>query len=436
MKLFENYAAGIESILDDDYSSFTGNLQKRAKASDILLKGMKNEIGVFSEQTDFGVQLQGDKALLNVDRNGLEKLFGRNPSCFEAITIGSHPDFAELGFSDYLYHHCVSMFVDIKGSTRLGIKEDLKKVRLIKDSLLTLCIHVANFFGGHIHRLQGDAVFVQFVRREKHQNDAIINSLNAASVLCQFVENDLKEIFIKKELLPIKIRVGIDYGNNAQVLWSHYGVPGCTELTTTSLHTDLAAKLQSKASSNGIVIGDNVVKALDLPDEYINHIYKTVNGEQVVESYVINGYNYKQHDFLWKQYLLSFDFVHRSSNGSSLDIDEQGFRLVCSIADENQENWVRYHQNSYSIPKGKRIGFKITLNGRDYFRNTNETIEWEIHNRGEEAKDNPNLNFGPTFKNGISCGTHAAYLGHHYMSCKIIRSFSQNIKMSFPIFVQ
>lgn len=435
MKLFENYASGIEDILNDDYSSFTG-LQKRAKPSDILLKGIQNNIGVENNYSDIGTHLQGDKALLNIDREGLKKLFGINTSSFDNISIGSHPDFAELAYNDYLYHHCVSMFVDIKGSTRLGLKEDLKKVRLIKDSLLTLCIHVANFFGGHIHRLQGDAVFVQFVRKGRYKNDAMINSLNAASVLCQFVEKDLKEIFLKKGLSPIKIRVGIDFGNDTQVLWSHYGVPGCTELTTTSLHTDLAAKLQSKASSNGIIIGDHIVKELDLPDEYLNHVYKTVKGEQEIETYVINGFNYKQHDFQWKRYLLSFDFVHKSSDGSSLDIEEKGFRLTCSIADEREENWIPYYQNSYSIPKGKRIGFNITLNGIKYHRQLNETIEWEIHNRGKEAEENPKPDLGPSSKNEATCFVNAAYLGHHYISCKISRPFGSNIKLTFPIYVQ
>jgi adenylate cyclase len=435
MNLFENYALGIEDILDDNSNSLPGSLQKKKKPSDFLLKGMQNNFEVANEHTEHGL-LQGNKALLNIDRNGLQKLFGPNESSFDEITIGSHPDFKGLGYNDYLYHHCVSMFVDIKGSTRLALKQDLTKVRLIKDSLLTLCIHVANFFGGHIHRLQGDAVFVQFVRKGRHENDAVINSLNTASVLCQFVEKDLKEIFLKKGLSPIKIRVGIDYGNDSEVLWSHYGVPGCTELTTTSLHTDLAAKLQSKAKSNGIVIGDHVVKTLDLPNEYLDHVYKTIEGKQEIETYVINGFTYKQHEFQWKKYLLSFDFVHRSDDGSSLNIKESGFRLICSVADDGHENWTTYYQNSYALPKGKRLFFNISFNGRPYHRQTNEVIEWEVHNRGEEAKGELTPDIGSGAKNEVSCYLYAKYLGHHYLTCKVTRTFGPNIKLSFPIYVQ
>ena len=134
--------------------------------------------------------------------------------------------------------------------------------------------------------------------------------------------------------------------------------------------------------------------------------------------------------------MLSFDFIHRASNGSSLDIETKDFRLICSIADQNLENWSEYNQNSCSIPKGKRILFKIAYKGREYHRQSNETIEWEIHNRGEEAKVKSESEIGPTCKNEVNCGTHAAYLGHHYMLCKITRPFGSNIKLTFPIYVQ
>jgi len=119
-------------------------------------------------------------------------------------------------------------------------KYSLLEVRLIKDSLLTLAIQVSNQFGGHVHRLQGDGIFLQFVRRNRKENDAIINALNATSILTQFVTKDLAEIMGQITLRPLKIRAGIDFGMDDQVLWSYYGIPGCNELTTTSLHTEMA----------------------------------------------------------------------------------------------------------------------------------------------------------------------------------------------------
>lgn len=104
-----------------------------------------------------------------------------------------------------------------------------------------------------------DGVFILFARRDKHHVNSIINALNASSLLAQFISVDLAEIFKKNDINPLRIRVGIDYGDKDKVLWSYYGISGCDELTTTSLHTDMAAKLQAKANDNCVVIGNNLV---------------------------------------------------------------------------------------------------------------------------------------------------------------------------------
>lgn len=437
MKLFGNYAQDIESILTEgQISNFTGATHKRALSSDIL-KGNAS-VKLFAAQNSH-LQLTGDKVLLDFDKSGLERLFGTNKSSFQNIVIGSHPDFDDVPHDGCCYHHCVSMFVDIKGSTRLGLNHSLEKVRLIKDSMLTLCIHVANFFGGHIHRLQGDAVFVQFVRRNNYKNDAIINALNAASVLCQFVEKDLSEVFTRNGLNPIKIRIGIDFGKDEEVLWSHYGVPGCAELTTTSLHTDLAAKLQTKAKSNSIIIGGNVIDELDLPEEYYDWVYRiNSNNIEEPERYIIKDISYKQQEFLWKKYLQSYDFINRSGDGKTLDIAEKDFKIKCVIYDADGQNIEDYHQNSKSIEKFKKIKFTLYYKNQPYNRQSFEDITWEAVNRGSEAKVHNQLHhdFFGLYKNNTVCIADAAYLGHHYICCKIVREHLPNINLSFPVYVR
>ncbi|WDZ99601.1 nucleotide-binding domain-containing protein [Mucilaginibacter sp. SJ] len=434
MRLFENYTQDIDKLLTGDtYNHFNGADNIRSVRNDIL-KGNAS-VKLFAEQNE-SLQLNGDKALLNFDRNGLQKLFGTNRSSFEQIVIGSHPDFAHIGHNEMEYHHCTSMFVDIKGSSRLRLKYPLERVRLIKDSLLTLCIHVANFFGGHIHRLQGDAVFVQFARRGHYKNDSVINALNAAAVLCQFVEKNLSAIFRKHGLEPIKIRIGIDYGPDQEVLWSHYGVPGCAELTTTSLHTDLAAKLQQKASSNAIVIGGNVVKELDIPNTYYDYVYKTSDGQKEIDRYIIRDISYPQYEFLWRKYLPTYDFVNRAGDGS-LEIIEPDYRLYCEVFDSTQGPET-YYQNSRSIDKGKQIRFILRFRNSTYCRRDYETIEWKVINQGAEAKAVNNLepDYGSNFKNSTTCELNAAYLGHHYIKCKIIRPNSATVTAMFYVFIQ
>lgn len=443
MKLFENYLNGLKEVLGDN-KEFHKELNQRSRVTDLLYKSNQVKLESFSQRTfsdkpQLGNFDTSSKAIFLFDRDELEKYFGKNKASFQNICIGTHPDFKNLGYNEFEKHYCISMFVDIKGSTRLSLKHTLEEVRLIKDSLLTLCINVANFFGGHIHRLQGDAAFIQFVRKGLHPNDAIINALNAATVLCQFVSTDLSELFKQKDLNPIKIRVGIDYGPTEKVLWSHYGIPGCNELTTTSLHTDLAAKLQAKASNNSVRIGKNVVQALDMPNDYYSIPLKRTDGKEVPDYYILQTaeFTYSQYVFEWEKYLSSFSFITKKADGT-LEILSKQIELRCTLINPSNKSTEKYFQNSCAIPKSFMLTYELLKNGVAYYKLPNEEITWEAINRGAEASiaKQESHDFGGNYKNLTHCETTAAYLGHHYLKCTIKRQFENNIVLKFPIFVQ
>ncbi|MBE8969944.1 guanylate cyclase [Nostocales cyanobacterium LEGE 12452] len=437
MNLFPTYVDEINQILTRSPQQKSADISLRSGTRNLAeSRSLNNSDGIPIYQLGDGAQ-----TLLSFDRQKMERLFGKNNSTFTKISIGEHPDFSHLKHNEACHHYCVSMFVDIKGSTRLATKYPLLDVRRIKDTVLTLCIHVANFFGGHIHRLQGDAIFVQFVGKTLHPNDAIINALNASSVLCQFISVDLSEAFVQNGLDPIKIRVGIDYGKSEDVLWSNYGIPGCSELTTTSLHTDLAAKLQAQAAINEIRIGKNVKDALDLPDEYWKGVtFLDSNNELVKDEYIFdyNGTRYRKYIFNWRRYLLSYDFISTSPSSTNLIVDEKNLRIICKATNPGGESFI-YNQNSSALRKGAELEYTLVENGRQYFKKNFEKISWKIENRGQEAKvanflesekmsDKSTTNY-PVFE------TSAAYLGHHFLKCYLERSHSANEVLKFPIYV-
>jgi len=199
------------------------------------------------------------------------ELVGKTGEYSHRETIGTHPDFKYLEDTDGIEnHYIVSMFVDIKNSTSIYLKtNDLVWTKTFKNTVLRIITIFMRIFDGHIHRLQGDAIFSYFGWRDKCKEDAIIDSLNASSFLLWYIETVLNPQLEELGYEPLKIRIGIDFGQDKDVIWSEYGFAPATEVTTTSLHTDLAAKLQSRASSNSILIGDNVKEFLDLPDEFI-----------------------------------------------------------------------------------------------------------------------------------------------------------------------
>ena len=436
MGLFDNYLSEFDGVLSKRNSSRQQLQNEQRNLNDAIQKGIQVKNFANFEGQLLPEKIEGPKVILKYDKSHLTKYFGENQHSFDAISIGPHPDFKELAFNSTLYHYCVSVFVDIKGSTRLIEKYSLEEVRLMKDSLLTLAIHIANQFGGHVHRLQGDGIFLQFVRRDKNKNDAIINALNATSILTQFVSVDLANMFNQYDIKPIKIRIGIDFGDDDKVMWSHYGIPNCKELTTTSLHTDMAAKLQAKAYDNSILIGSNVKEALDLKQEFWKYFETEESKEKVYN--ISQRFSYPFYVFDWQEYLLSLPFIGKGSNGKDLEIRERPLSIEFYISNEDGSNSERYYPNSKSIPKNKKIVYKLKRGNSQFIKQNFEKIEWYAFNSGVQAANKKNLrhDFGKGFHGKNYCETTAVYLGHHHVECKIIREHSPNENVTFPIFVQ
>lgn len=428
MKLFDNYLNSISDIVRENRVKTFSNFSEKSRMPEYFEKAM------FSENLAVQRSNINNKVLIKFNKNQLTHLFGSNPYSFHEITIGSHPDFQDLQYHEFEKHYCVSMFMDIKGSTRLNEKYDLFQIRKIKDTVLTLAIHVASHFGGHVHRLQGDGIFLQFVRKGQLEQDAVINAINAASILTHFISSDLANVFNSNGVQPLRVRIGIDLGFHDDVIWSYYGIPSCSELTTTSLHTDLAAKLQVNAKSNGILVGGNIREILDIKEEFCQ---TCVDNKENPDYYIYQGFkNYRKFNFNWVNYLKSFDFIRKTSN--LIEIKEPRIRIKCKIKEPEELSSKTYFQNSYAIKKGSNIEYSIIENEHIYFKKEWETIEWMAYNSGKEARDANELthDFAGKFRNKTTCQTKAAYIGHHIVECVIKRKHSDNLRLRFPIFVK
>ncbi len=417
-KYFSQYIGDINDILDKKSSRFEKSIRtfSSEKLSD------SRAIESLNEQVALG------------SRSELQSLFGRANGCRSIPTIGTHPDFTNMNLGDSMYQYCVSMFIDIKGSTNLALKYSLEEVRQMKDAVLSLCIHTATVFGGHIQRLQGDGLYVQFTDKYVVFNDMIINALNTASILCHFVSTVLADSLNSRGLEPMRIKVGIDYGDDKKVLWSHYGVIGCNELTATSMHVDLAAKLQARAASNEIRIGQNVKDALDLPEDYISIPLKDAKEEMYIKSVI----NYRQYIFNWRSYLQMFDFIRPSAKKQGeLEIQTPKFRITCKVQKENNLDAI-YFQNIAAIDKTSNLEYSLMFDNRLYHKAPHESITWTIHNRGKEAAQANQLKFENTeYRNQSTMHIGTQYLGHHYVECVINRgNFQDNIRVKFGIFIR
>jgi class 3 adenylate cyclase len=350
--------------------------------------------------------------------------------------IGPHPDFSDIGDDENEFHYIVSVFLDIKGSTKLATKLSLEEVRFIKNGTMVTAIDIFQAFDGHIHRLQGDAVFAFFGRKGIKKSQAIVDSLNATTCLQIFFQNTLAPMFEKIGLPKIKIRVGVDFGDDKDVMWSKYGIKNTCEITTTSLHTDLAAKLQNRAPSMGIMVGDNIVSYLDLPEEFISKKTYIESGERKNDDYILKtaDYSYRMWKFDWDKYYTKFIlFPNRETDSLYKANKDFSFKCFHDNGEDNENYSYEYKPNCGVLSKGVNLKFVIELPYMIKY----DTIIWTVNNRGKEASNSKDsLNFEMNNYRGKKyCHQATAYTGHHYMNCKVKFQNRTIVNEYFGVFI-
>jgi len=352
-------------------------------------------------------------------------------------TIGDHPSFEHLkGGTQKDFCQIVTLFMDLEGSTRLGILYSPEEVFEIKNSFIRSAIEIIKSFNGHVHRIMGDAVMAFFGEPNINPIVSAIDAINCASWLCCFVEHGvrpkLQATFGYND--PFGLRIGIDYGEKDKVLWGSYGHSGIEEVTATSFYVDAAAKLQHSAGRNQIMIGESLQKVIDFPMELLSIKTIQVDDKEQKEEYLQpnikdrenNPINYKQYILRWEDYLLYSPMAQGQNFYKNLD----AFPLPISIeiCDEQNNNCpgTPVIPCGSVLPKNKHLRFKVGLRQPlvpPY------TIKTFVENHGKEAFQrvgetcgNHSCQYPIDTKNKQSNFVHwetTAYKGLHYFTMEI-----------------
>jgi adenylate cyclase len=303
----------------NDYLSVIAEAMKHDPKSHPLNENLRSDDQFFSKAVTY------EELNNRIPRNRLQpglqtfsKELGLAPDF--AQKLGLHPDFAHLKASNGIEkHYIVSMFVDIKGSTNLFRKYTPETILVITNTIQRAAIHTCLVLGGYVHRLQGDGLFVYFGGRNIPIAEAVQRALIFSSVFTYFVKTDLKKLFDEQGIDAIYTRIGIDLGYEGDVVWSLAGIGEISEVTTCSLHTSLASKMQGSAQSNGIVVGDHIVKEVPLAlNDHFTPVCKRTGNENDRYIYQIpdQSFNYTQYDFSWLLFLKKQDFVATDLTGN------------------------------------------------------------------------------------------------------------------------
>ncbi|SEB11805.1 nucleotide-binding domain-containing protein [Paraburkholderia sartisoli] len=213
----------------------------------------------------------------------IRRWFGKQPQVNEG-RIGCHPDFVHLEGTDEIeYHHVTTMFIDVKDSTRLGLRYPLEVVQHIKNSILRAASETVRAMDGHVHRFMGDALMAFFGGKDQTKESSAMAAISCAAMLQALMQESVVPALTKRNIdaQDIGFRVGLDFGDDSEVLWSSYGYTAVNEVTATSFFVDVSAKLQSMASKDTAMLGQNLMQYLDFPEALVR-CKKEKRGDEMV----------------------------------------------------------------------------------------------------------------------------------------------------------
>lgn len=374
----------------------------------------------------------------------IRPLFGKGEPASPAI--GTPADFVHLaGTSDVELAPITTLFMDLEGSTRLGLFYPLEEVFHIKNTMISAAIEIVNAFDGHVHRIMGDAVMAFFGEKAGKPEDGIINALNCAAVLQYFVENAVRPKLGGDDLnAPFGVRIGVDFGRREEVLWSAYGYPGVEEVTATSFHVDGASKLQHAAPRNGVMLGASLVEAMDFPDELLAVRQVQKGGSATDEPFLRPNYtgpdgkpiNYRQHLFRWEEYLQ----LTALGQGS---VGEGRAPLLVEAGTAPSEEFLTqgtYFPASMIIEKGSWLEFRVRA---DFQPSPGSQLVFKVENHGAECKvavdEGHTSQYSVDSASAISAVRHrrsTAYRGLHFMAVRVAREGATHHEVRFGVYVR
>ena len=425
--VFDSYCNAPRSARRTELSRFA----HESRAPELYAKGFAESKAAAAVDTSTFYKVQG----------ALRPMFGK-PGVREP-DIGDHPDFAHIKGSDETEFCAVTtLFMDIEGSTRLGLLYGPQAVQKIKNAFIRCAIDVVTSFDGHVHRIMGDAVMAYFGGTSACPHASAIDALNCAAALRLFAEHvvapRLRAMGVEHDF---GVRIGLDHGPERDVLWSSYGYPKGDEVTATSFYVDVASKLQSSAGRNQIMVGESMRSFLDLPDGLVSVKTSIRGGRSVPEPFVTPNHakldgtlmDYRQYVFRGDEYLSVGAFSQGDRNALPLPAaatsgDWLPLKVDASIHDSHGgRGGASYPACSSPVAKGKWVRFVPRLGFQPRFP---YRLLCRVTNHGVEALDKGGEDRGCHVKNYVieSARQHdtfehweyTAYRGLHYLTVEVV----------------
>lgn len=367
-------------------------------------------------------------------QNNLRPLFGKEK--VNTSPIGGHPHFDHLEKSgETSYGFATTLFIDIQGSTRLGVFYPPELVFYIKNQIIKCAIETILAFDGHVHRIMGDAVLAFFRSDGINKQNSAIDAVNCGTILAELIREQISpQLKMNRLEEDVGIRIGIDYGPDDRVIWGMYGYTGVSEVTATSFHVDIAAKLQQSAPRNRVMLGQSIVELLGFDEAIIEP--KLIQKDGIKKTAPFVKPNYKDSDgnqVNYQQFVVSQEKYARllpNPTDSHNPIKITSTLKECRTTPSHDH----YHKCSRAAKKNYGITFKAVFEYPG--APTNLKVKFRVENNGHESKKKTNNenheNLVPTTQlpDGRLQALHweeTKYKGLHYMFVSVLHDGNTKI---------
>ncbi len=320
--------------------------------------------------------------------------------------IGCHPDFAHLeGTDETELHYITTMFVDIMNSTRLALHYPLDEVQHIKNTILRAASETVRAMDGHVHRFMGDALMAYFGGKDQPKETTAMAAVCCAAMLRAVMQKAVVPALNARQIdaMDLGFRVGIDFGDDVEVLWSSYGFSEVNEVTATSFHVDASAKLQSMASKDCAMLGNNLLKLLDLPEMLTSQKTVERDGSRIAVPFLLPNYlipgglprNYAIRELNYEAFTALLPLPTELKQEITTSIKSRdGISFRADIL--NQAESTHYPSLSACLPKNVTIRFTLTaaprsLDGLRLPINGRFTKQNHGHEAEENAQTDPEV---------------------------------------------
>ena len=153
----------------------------------------------------------------------------------------------------------ISLYVDLVGSTQMTLELPSEKIAIIISSFAQEMASVINQYEGYVLKFVGDAVIGYFVAEENSLR-ASDNAISCAKSMIAVIKKGINPILNQYDYPDLQVKIGIDYGQNIIVRYGADAKKSHVDIIGPSMN--IAAKIQSKAKPNQILIGYDVYTRL------------------------------------------------------------------------------------------------------------------------------------------------------------------------------